>query len=364
MRKVIGIFLSLLLALSIFGCSAYTAPTEGQKTSASPSAQPTPEPVGIERVFGKKELIAAVVSNGSEEESRLFFDAAAAEGSALGVTVQTKAAGKDFTAAVKNAVQGADCLIVYLPHGLAEGSAFEGLQIPVCVFRKDEAPAPKDASVITYDGAEEVELSLEAVLNYPPHDTPVRLFGLFTSKNSEASTAYDQLISEGKVMSKRTWYAEGGTEAAQTAQPASAAERAKQWVTERLNGYFPGMVDAIYAETEELAVAALDALEEAGRDDMEVITVGVSGQTLSRMKANPSVFVQTIGCNDALAGYKCIRISLGMVKGGGVASETLKPVVINAPTGETSFADYLVQGADIGYEQDYMAQLREYYARN
>ena len=142
------------------------------------------------------------------------------------------------------------------------------------------------ASVITYDDTQEIDMALDAVLTYPPHDAPVRLFALFTSEDSAASVRYEELTAEGKIMQKRTWYAaeavgepedeeptEEPEESAQSTESpqiqdgdmSKATLLAQEWVAERLESYYAGMVDAIFAETEELAVAAANGIAGSGQ---------------------------------------------------------------------------------------------------
>ena len=361
MKKAWVVFLALLLAVGSFGCGAKNAQTDGSQNTASsavnaqgsPGAQKTPEPEALKVVFGKDKVTIAVVSNGNDEESKLFFDAVSSQGESMGITVETKAAGDTFKTVTASVLQqDPDCLIVYLPHALSDASALQGVKIPVCVFQKQAGTMPAGMSVITYDNAKELDMVFDAVLKYPPHDTPVRLFGLFTGASSSANARYNDLTKQGKVMQKKTWIADNQT-----------ADAAKQWVAERLQSYYPGMVDAVFAETDPLAIAALDALEAANRTDMEVFTVGVTDTVLGRMEKNPDVFAQAVGCNDVLAGAKSVRIVLSMLKGGAAVTETMEPTLINAPKQTVNHADYMLEGADVGYLQDWMTQLQEYYKK-
>ena len=72
----------------ITGCSVETAANEAP--SDKPTATPAPK-VGIEAVFGKP-ISLAIVSNGDEAASSLFFDAAAMEAKSMGIDVTTTAA--------------------------------------------------------------------------------------------------------------------------------------------------------------------------------------------------------------------------------------------------------------------------------
>ena len=131
MKKAGAVFLSLLLALGCIGCGANDIASDGVPESAAATEQATPEPEGVALAFGKEEVVIAVVSNGDDEESQLFFDAVTAEGESMGITVQAEAAGEDFETAVEAVLeQDVDSLIIFLPHALADNTILKNAQIP------------------------------------------------------------------------------------------------------------------------------------------------------------------------------------------------------------------------------------------
>ena len=144
---------------------------------------------------------------------------------------------------------------------------------------------------------------LDLAIAYPPHDTPVRLFGLFESRESAACTAWQAAVAEGRVFVKGAYYA------------SEAEESAEAWMAGRLERYFEGMVDGIYAETAELAVAAAQALLAAGRSDMEIFCTGSSDALLDLMEAHPALVAAAYGVDEAEAGRMCISLAEQMLEG-------------------------------------------------
>ena len=120
---------------------------------------------------------------------------------------------------------------------------------------------PEGASYFWYEAEDAEEAALDTALSYPPHDTPVRLIGLFEEKGSPAYDALHRAEKEGKVLLKARFYA------------GKKPQRAKAFMEEELSDYGEGTVDAVYAENMTLALAALVALTEYGRTDMEVFAV-------------------------------------------------------------------------------------------
>jgi len=151
--------------------------------------------------------------------------------------------------------------------------------------------------------------ALEAAIAYPPHDTPVRLLGMFASKTSPAYAAWNAAIAAGRVMDKGVF---SDTDA-----------DADTWMAERLNKYFPGMIDGIYAETAADAVIAANALIAAGRDDMEVFCAGSNGTLLTLMGTNPRVVVFAYGADEAAAGKVCLELAMQCIAGETVGGATV-----------------------------------------
>ncbi len=313
-KKMATLLSAALICIMIAGCSVET--TANEEPSAALTATPTPK-AGIEAVFDKP-VALAIVSSGDETASALFFEAAAREAKSLGVTVTTNAAGSDFNAVLAEAAQDADAVVVFLPQEIKDIASLDVPGKPTAVFETKKSSVPESVSHFYYESDGELDAALDAALTYPPHDTPVRLILLFESAESPAYAAYQQLYDEGKIFPKEIYIA------------SEEELEVGEWLTEKLNSYVEGMLDAVFAEDMTLAATAGDALFALDRTDMEVFCPGVSADVVSRMQSHPDVFAQAVGHNDALAGVLCVRAALNMLHGEKAIVHTFKPMLINA----------------------------------
>lgn len=201
-RSIIAVLTIAIVCAAFAGCAENTVSETG--TIPTVTATPAPPPkVGVEAVFGKQITIAAI-SNGSEGDSALFFEGAQAEAESLGITLNFSAAGDGFDAAVSDAAQnGADAVIACLINKQSSYAALDAASIPVTVFEMQKGNASKDVSLIYYTPDNEVKLAFDAALNFPPHDTPVRLILMFESKETESYQLYQQLSGEGKIFPRK-----------------------------------------------------------------------------------------------------------------------------------------------------------------
>lgn len=128
--------------------------------------------------------------------------------------------------------------------------------------------------------------TLDAAIAFPPHDTPVRMLGLFSSKEGAAYTTWSEYVSEGKIFVKGVYDAscDNGT--------------AAEWLEKKLQSYYPGMIDCVFCETAADALAASELLLGAGRDDMEIFSAEYSDALYEAMRLSPGL-ICGIGAADA-----------------------------------------------------------------
>lgn len=75
-----------------------------------------------------------------------------------------------------------------------------------------------------------------------------------------------------------------------------------------LNVNQAGTIDCAWGSWDELAKGGLQAILEAGRTEIKVITVDVSDVDLNLMRENPDVFLAACGCDQSLPGVAAMRI--------------------------------------------------------
>jgi len=356
-RKMAALLTAAMLCIVLLGCAAEPADNggvqPGETVSVTPAPAPTPAPKeGLEAVFDKAEISIALVSNGDEAASSLFFEAATREAESMGLTVTANAAGSEFDAAVKKAAESADMLVAFMPED-GDASVLSGLGIPVAVFTAGDGSVPQGISHISYDPAKELDMALNAALSYPPHDAPVRLILMFESEDSAAHASYQELYDQGMIFPKEKYIA------------ADSESSAGDWLTGKLEDYVEGMLDAVFAENPALAAAAGEALAALSRTDMEVFCPGLTPDIVARMQEYPDVFAQAVGRNDALAGMLCVRAALNMLKGGGAVMQAFEPMVADAVNiGADAVAS--LQAMDLEsaalFNESWMDELRAYYS--
>lgn len=372
MKKFFALLMVIFLVIAFGACSAAPAnspATSGTGSDPSKSGEPAPsgdvspspspsETPAIEKVFGKAVKIA-VLSNGSDSDSALFFAGVQNEAAALGIEVVTEASGEGFDSSVaKYAGDGADAIIAYYPKPAESYSSLQAAldkKIPVSLFELKKGDVPVGVSHTYYNGADEIAKALNACLDYPPHEAPVRLISLFENKKDAAYSAYSKYLNQGKIFPKELYIA------------ADSKQKADAWLSGKLGGYYAGMLDAVFAGSMDLALKAGDVLKAKKRSDMEVFCPGISQAIVERMTENPDVFAQAIGANEFTAGVLNVRIAAGMIKGGQPATEEFLPVVLNAAdlvkSGEQAAFAALAGDQAAKYNESWMDTLRAAYAK-
>ncbi len=264
-----------------------------QSVTPVPTATPTPPPVVLFLADCEREAIEPYVESLMQAlsgQSWRITQQYAAEGfpkeipvrSYDGILVLRAKKGTSLEAVKETVAQGTPVSIIDL---FPDGEEFEG------------------ASYFSYSPENAAEFTLNVALNYPPHDTPVRLIGLFTEKESAGHDAFREAAKEGKVLGKGSFYGH---------KPQSA----KAFMEEQLSDYVEGTVDAVYAETLPLALAALLALTERDRTDMEVFAVPDGTIYLQEKLLRRYVFPMAMGADPAEWAYLQVSALNGMMRGG------------------------------------------------
>jgi DNA-binding LacI/PurR family transcriptional regulator len=354
MKKIAAFFIALIFIGCMTACSAAPQTATAENTASVSPAQPSQSKDPIEKVFGKKIKIAAV-SNTDDKKSEWFFSGVKQEAEALGAEVQTNAAKDNYETEAQNfAEAGVDALIVFLYDPDDSYDKLEAIakDIPVSVFEMEEGGDTSSISRVTYNAQAQVDMALEATLAYPPHDTPVRLISMFENNKAQAFATFKTNIDNGKIYNKAQYVVSEDKE-----------KTADVWIKEKLDRFVEGMIDAVFAEDEELAIHALDQLEAAKRTDMEVFCIGMSSELVERMQKNPEVVPQAIGANSVFAGVLNVRIVLDMLKGAQSVKEEMKPSIINASDlkdkDTVAFLSALVpDGLTKDYNETWMDELR------
>ena len=286
-----------MMTCTLFGCKVsmptFSALPSGASFLQTPLPTPTPTPgPRVIAVFGADsatDFIAGVTS--------------AAEGTEIEVDV------------VEGGVRA---LSTYVPEGNAaaivyltkKSEAIPAANIPVFAFAATGQSVSGGIFYLGYDGADEAQLALKSAIEYPPHLTPVRMIGLFTSQTSAAYTVFSSAKSAGQVFAKMEFF-EDSSEVTLT-----------NWLNDAFLSYYPGMLDAVYAETGALAVAAADVLASLGRSDIEVFSAGTDADAQAKLS---QILVCAVGANAREAGARCFVEAKKLLQGGQAQSGILLP---------------------------------------
>lgn len=247
MRTIVCISLILALLLSLTGCMGLTQPTR---------PNPTPEPEGMDIIIAPKtQQPTAEPTAVPTPEPMVFFEA------------EDEAFKEAFKEALPTAVEGAAMgyagqrIVVYQGRDIARIKQLSGGGATV-VFVGDGSIAQQGNIVIPSQPMPDLSKELlDELLKYPPHDTPVRLLGMFESDSSAIKLYWNQLVDEGKILTKGVHYSTDGSQSSQ------------QWIEAMLNKYVDGMIDGVFCQSEQDARLFEAALSNANRQDrIEIFT--------------------------------------------------------------------------------------------
>ena len=312
LRRTAAVLLSLAFCLLLFGCgigSPFLAasPTPVASPTTPPTPTPSPTPAPYIAVFGAEEssAFAAGISK-------------AAETGEYPVTFET-----GYLDALASYAPPGSCVAIVLLQN--EQDALPKTAVPVFAFASKGQRVDAATPHLTYADAYAAETALTFALTYPPHETPVRLIGLFTSEESRAYTVFHSYAAEGKVFAKAVFLtvtpAPEETPDPQAETPAPTPEPAlAEQLAELFERFYPGMIDGVFAETGELAVAASEALASLGRDDMEVFSAATDAEAQTLLSP---LQVYAAGANYTEAGGLSYNAACAMLRG-----ESVSPVVV------------------------------------
>ena len=261
--------------------------------SAAPSPSPTPTPARVIAVLGA-------------EDAEDFLAGVRAAVEADGNIVEILPVSGKLSSLTSDSAANADAAIVFL----SGNAALPKTALPVYVFAADGQTVSADIPHLTYNAAAAPKLALDSALSYPPHLAPVRMIGLFTSQSSAAYLLWSDAKASGTVFAKQEFFLD------------ASEETLVDWLNETLPLYYPGMLDAIYAETGALAVSAAESLASLGRDDIEVFSAGSDAN--ANAKLSP-ILVCAVGESFSDAGARCYGEAVKLLSGGSAQSDELSP---------------------------------------
>lgn len=335
MKKVWSILLVSMMVLALTACSQGGTPTPaspspaaappGQSSPAAPAASaPGGDVASLHQKYfpdqmADSQIKVAVVRNlAAGDHTQQFLEGCVSEGQALGFVVDTFVTDGDNVRCQETIAQviqkDYDGLI--LSHG--EGgytydSLLPAVEKGMKVVTFDSVPY-KDGDVngeiltgVTSTAQEDfklAELSLSSIVSYfDPGKQPIKVIRAWMGPGvpplDRRQTIYERYVAEGKIEEVALVGPVDSSNARGGTQDALAAILPR----------FPeGTVDAIWGSYDELAKGCLQALNDAGRTDIKIMSVDISNDDIGLMLKNPDVWVSTAAVDPKLIGISNMRL--------------------------------------------------------
>ena len=316
-RSLAALTVLMGCAAALSGCSLLTSPPPAATPPSLPSAAPATS-------------ASALPSPSPEDAPSLAVFGAEVSGAFRQGLSQAAETGKYQVVFEPG---GVDALSAYQPAGRRVAIVFlSGAEatvprttVPVFVFASEGQRVGAEVPHLTYADAYAAETALDLCVAYPPHETPVRLIGLFTNEQSHAYSVWHEAATNGRVFSKAEFFL---TEPAPEETPKPKKEppsptpipTLEERLTALFSRFYSGMIDGVYAETGELAVAAAGVLAQLGRDDMEVFAASTGANAPGLLSP---LLVACVGLNAEEAGGLCYSAASALLDG-----EAVTPFVV------------------------------------
>lgn len=315
LRRPVAALLSCIFCSLLCGCGvlplarAVASPTPVPSPTVMPTPTPSPSPAPVIAVFGAQG--ASAFQDGVSEAASAGDYAVVFEPDPLDALSTYEPAGS--------------CAAIVLLQ--SEEDAPPDASIPVFVFAAEGQRVSPDIPHLTYADAYAAETALSIAVAYPPHETPVRLIGLFSSAESRAYVVWREFSASGKVFPKAEFFltepAQDNTPEPEEGSPSPSPDRSLlEQFSALFSGFYPGMIDGVFAETGALGIAASEALASLGREDIEVFAASTTG---GAQRLLSPLLVASVGANYFEAGGLCYSAASALLGGETVAPFVLLP---------------------------------------
>lgn len=329
MKKFLALVLSALMMFSMTACGTQQIPASDQETPAS-SSQPASQPAepatpsassdtgsdDVPSIFKEKKIKIAIVRNLTADDGTKLFMATAQEiGKEWGWQVDTFITNNNdvqFQDTVTQIIQQ-DYDGIYISHGKAEYSydllkpaVEKGMKI--CTFdtiANDANGNPHPGvTAIAQDDEMMGEYSVNKIISLGNGNDPIKVLKLWFGPG--AISALDVRNSVYEKYEK-----EGLIETVDVIGPTNMDDVMGDMysrVSAALALYPEGTIDAVWGSWDELAKGALQAILEANRTEIKVVTVDCSDMDLNLMRENPDVFKACVGLHQKLYAVVGLRL--------------------------------------------------------
>lgn len=266
----------------------------------------------------KKVKIAVIRNLPSDDHTKQFLDGAVQEGKALGYEVDTFISNGDdakFQELVGQQIgKNYDGLII--SHGKVEYSTDmlkpaldKGMKVVTFDTAFKDNVIPKGITSTAQDDYALAQLSLDEIIARSPNK-PAKIlklwFGPGVPPLDRREEIYKKYESEGKIKT------------VELIGP-STLDDVQGEVSSRvgaiLSKYPAGSIDAIWGSWDELAKGGYKAMQEAKRNDIQLISIDISNQDINLMMEKDSIWKATAAVDPKLIGTVDMRILAKKLKG-------------------------------------------------
>ncbi len=334
MKKLLYVLIAVAMMFTLAACGTTTPAASASESAASSapaesaeSSAPAGDTTAVADLLKKympdqmadgKIKVAVIRNLAAGDHTQQFLEGCTSEGEALGFTVDTYVTDGDNAKCQETIAQviqkDYDGLI--LSHGEA-GYTYDSLLPAVekgmkvvtfdSVPYKNGDPNGEILEGVTSTAQEDAklaELSLGSIVShFDESKQPIKVIRAWMGPGipplDRRQVVYDKYVAEGKIQEVALVgpvdfsNARGGT------QDALAAILPK----------FPeGTVDAIWGSYDELAKGCLQALNDAGRTDIKIMSIDISNDDINLMLKNSDVWVSTAAVDPKLIGIADMRL--------------------------------------------------------
>ncbi|MDR2661756.1 MAG: sugar ABC transporter substrate-binding protein [Treponema sp.] len=262
--------------------------------------------------------IAVVRNLNAGDHTQQFLDGCVSEGTALGFIVDTFVTNGDNAKCQETLAQviQKDYDGIILSHGEA-GYTYDALKPAVDKGMKvvtfDSVPylnGDPNGTILTgvTSTAQEdyklAELSLTSIVeNFPAEKQPIKVVRAWMGPGipplDRRQTIYDRYVQEGKIVEVAL------VGPVDSSNPRGGTQDSFASILPR---FAPGSVDAIWGSYDELAKGCLQALDDAARKDIKLMSIDISNDDINLMLSHPDVWVSTAAVDPKLIGIADMRL--------------------------------------------------------
>ena len=349
MKKWLSIVLVAMLALVIAGCG-------GKKSgSGNDELDKLLKQYFPDQMKDGTVKVAVVRNLNAGDHTQQFLDGCVSEGQALGFIVDTFVTNGDNAKCQETLAQviQKDYDGIILSHGEA-GYTYDALKPGVDKGMKvvtfDSVPylnGDPNGTILTgvTSTAQEdfklAELSLSSIVeNFPPEKQPIKVVRAWMGPGipplDRRQTIYDKYVQEGKIVEVTMVGPVDSSNPRGGTQDTFAAVLPK---------YPAGTIDAIWGSYDELAKGCLQALDDAGRKDILLMSIDISNDDINLMLSHPDVWVSTAAVDPKLIGIADMRLLAAKFAGESTPdtynldAQGVKTTQLNSSINMTNIAD-------------------------